>query len=64
MSELVLLDEFHVHIQVPSNLPPEEDAAIRRALTSRRLDLELARAIRQVFRRLPVLRRVRVTVWR
>ncbi len=64
MAKLVVMDELHLTCWVPHILPKRQEQDINRTLTSRRLEGELLRAIRAVFRRYPVLQRVRVQLTR
>ncbi len=64
MTNLLTIDEFHVTVLVRRRRPEPEYMAVRRTLDSRRFRAELARAIRQVFRRYPALLKVWVQVSR
>ena len=58
----VLLDEFHVSVYVPADLPDDEAAGVRAALAGEGVRRELRRAVRRRLRRdgvtLPVAVRV------
>ncbi len=64
MARTVLIDEFHLTLRVPSDLPPAASRAITRTLDRPRLHAELRGAVRQVLRRYPALRAVRVRLSR
>jgi hypothetical protein len=58
----ILLDEFHIAVRIPTNLPDHQVAAIRRTLSGRPFRTSLRRCLRETKRRYPALTRVRVTV--
>jgi hypothetical protein len=64
MPRMILLDEFHLGLRAPKDLPDAEYQAIRRVLNDRRFQAELRRAVREVSSRHPDLARVRVTLSR
>ncbi len=64
MSQAILMDGFHVGVFVPSGLRAAESAAIRRTLDGARFRIRLGRAVREVCRRYPSLRKVKITVSR
>jgi hypothetical protein len=64
MAGTILMEEFHVGVRAPKDLPEAEYQAIRRTLNDRRFQKELRRAVREVLSRHPDLARVRVTLSR
>ena len=64
MAKTVIIDEPHVTLRVPANLPGARAAAVHRALTGAALVARLRRAVRSVVRADPVLAVVRVAVSR
>lgn len=51
MAKRLVMEEYHRTVFAPSGLREAQYRAIRRALDSRRLPLDLRRAVRQVFDR-------------
>jgi hypothetical protein len=64
MPRLVLMEQFHLNVYVPSTLAPHAERAVRRALDDRRLHARIRRAVRGVFATDPALARVRLTLTR
>ncbi|HVS38477.1 MAG TPA: hypothetical protein VMS17_23160 [Gemmataceae bacterium] len=64
MARNVLMEEFHVSILVPSNLPAAEDDAIRRTLNNAGFRAALRRAAEQTVRQFPSLDKARVRLSR
>ena len=64
MAKRLLMEEYHLTVFAPSGFREAEYRAVRRALDSRRLRLELGRAVRQVFHRYPALQQVRMQLSR
>jgi hypothetical protein len=62
MGKSILIEEFHVSVFVPRNLPDTECARIRRILNGRRFGTRLRRAIQGVVHRHPVLSKIRITL--
>ena len=58
----IMMDEFHLRMFVPSQLPPTEARVIRRVISSRRFHIQLVRTLRTFFGRYPSLDRVTVKV--
>jgi hypothetical protein len=64
MARTTLMDEFHVALNVPSNLPAGEYRAIRQSLNRQRFHTALLAAVRQLLRRYPSLHKLRVRLSR
>jgi hypothetical protein len=64
MANRLLIEKYHLAVFAPSGLRERRYRAIRHALDSRRLRLELSRAGRQVFGRYPALQHVRIQLSR
>ncbi len=62
MAKTILMEEFHVAVLVPANLPKTQYASMRRTLTSTRFQTRLRAAIANVFRRHPSLTRVKFSL--
>ncbi len=62
MPDRVLLEEFHLTLTVSANIPDDVQAALRRAINARAFRTAVRRAIVQVFRTVPALGRVRLTL--
>lgn len=59
---MILMDQLHLALLVPRGLPKKEYTPIRRVLRSPAFHSKLHRAIRDVLRRYPSLRKVRTTL--
>lgn len=64
MAKAILMDEFHVTVFARQGLPEATYTAIRETLDDARFHADLRRAVRDVFRRHPSLRKVRITISR
>jgi hypothetical protein len=64
MVKPVLIEQFHVSLFVPRDVPPADDETIRAALDEPRFRAGLRRAVRAVVRQRPALHQVRVTITR
>lgn len=64
MADRITIDEFHLTLEVPRDLPEEECEAIRRTLDDARFQALLERAARRVCRRQRSLGKVRVRLSR
>ena len=64
MRKTVLLDEWHLSVRIPADLPDPAVTRIRRALNAKSFATALRRAVRAVVRERPPLRPVRVTLTR
>jgi hypothetical protein len=64
MAKSVVIDELHLTIRVPNDLPDDEAEAIRRMLARDDFMDRLRRAIRVVVRAFPELAVVRVSLTR
>jgi hypothetical protein len=64
MPKSIVMDEFHVTIVAPPNLRATEYNAIRRRLDDAQFQADLRRAVRDVFRRHPDLRKLRAHLTR
>jgi hypothetical protein len=60
MSKLILLDQFHIVVLVPQDLPRPEARRIARLLRRGRFRRRLASRVRAAFRGFPELDSVRV----
>ena len=61
-SRTVVLDEIHVTVRVPADLPDDEVEAVRDALAADEFVARLRRAVRAVVRAFPELTAVRVSI--
>jgi hypothetical protein len=64
MHRSTLMDEFHLTLLIPSNLPDSECRTIRRTLARRQFQAALTTAVRRVLGRYSSLRKVRVRLSR
>jgi hypothetical protein len=64
MAKTILMEEFHVAVQVPANLPKKQYASMRRTLKSNRFQTRLRAAVANVFRRHPSLTPVKFSLSR
>ncbi|MDB5312788.1 MAG: hypothetical protein JWO38_6990 [Gemmataceae bacterium] len=64
MRKNLVIDEVHLTVRVPADLPDGEAEAVYRALTGKGFMARLRRAVREVGRGTPGLTRVRVSVSR
>ena len=64
MAKSVIIDEIHVTIRVPNDLPDDRAEAIRRTLAGADFMSRLCRAVRAVVRAFPELSVVRVSLTR
>jgi 2'-5' RNA ligase len=65
MAKTVVIDELHVTLRVPADLPADRAAAVRRALTRTAFTARLQRAVNAVrVRAYPALAPVRATLSR
>jgi hypothetical protein len=64
MAKTVIIDELHVTLRIPNDLPDNEVEVIRQALEDDELTNRLRRVIRAVIRSLPELAAVRVSLTR
>jgi hypothetical protein len=64
MAQTILLDEFHLGMRAPKDLPEAEYQAMRRTLNAPRFQKELRRAVREVVSRYKALGKVRVVLSR
>jgi hypothetical protein len=62
MARPILIEQFHVNLFVPRDVPPADDEAIRAALDEPRFRTSLRRVVRAVVRQRPALHEVRVTI--
>jgi hypothetical protein len=62
MGKSILIEEFHVSVFVPRNLPDAECVRIRRTLNGRRFGARLRRATEGVVRRYLALDKVSITI--
>lgn len=63
-SRTVVIDEIHVTVRVPADLPDDEVEAVRDTLATNEFMAHLRRAVRNAFRAFPELSATRVTVTR
>jgi hypothetical protein len=64
MSRLVLMDELHVQLAIPPNLPTAARIAVRRHLSRPAFRRQVVRAVRAVLAGVPALTAVRVRLAR
>lgn len=64
MAKTVILDELHLTLRVPNDLPDEEVEAIRRTLAGDDFMSRLRRAVRATLRAVPELSAVRASLTR
>ena len=64
MANTVIIDELHLTIRVPSNLPETRTEDIRRALAGGDFMDRLRRSVRAALRAVPELNAVRVSLTR
>jgi hypothetical protein len=64
MPRYILLDELHLMVSVPHDMPEGAIGTIRRHLNSRNFEAAFRQAIRSVFQHHPQLRKARVRVTR
>lgn len=64
MSKTVVIDELHLTVRVPADLPEEAAGAVRRALADPAFVARLRAAVRAVVREFPALAPVVVAVSR
>jgi hypothetical protein len=64
MADRIVIDEFHLTLEVPRGLPDSESEAIRRTLDSARFQVRLRRAAQRVCGRQRSLVKVRVQLSR
>jgi hypothetical protein len=64
MPRYILLDELHLTVSAPHDMPESAIGTIRRHLNSRSFNAAVRQAIRSVFRHHPQLRKARVLVTR
>ncbi len=63
-SRTVVIDEIHVTVRVPADLPDDEVEAVRDALAADEFVAHLRRAVRNAFRAFPELSAARVSLTR
>jgi len=64
LAKSVVIDELHLTIRVPTDLPDDEAEAIRRTLEGDDFMNRLRRAVRATLRAVPELSTVRVSLTR
>jgi len=64
MAKLIVLDEIHLTVLVPDDLPETECVAIRQTLTDALFEGRLRRIVRRLFSREPSLSKARVRLSR
>jgi hypothetical protein len=64
MAKFVMIEQYHITVRVPSDLPEETTDALRRRLDDRRFRSRLRRTIRTLFQRDLALRLARVNLSR
>jgi hypothetical protein len=60
----VIVDQFHVTLLVPEDMPDREASAVRKTLSGRRFQAALRRSMRAVVERFPSLAKIRFRVSR
>ncbi len=63
-SKTVVIDELHLTVRVPNDLPEDESEAVRLTLAADEFLDRLRRAIRLVFRAFPELAQCRISLTR
>lgn len=64
MAKTVIIEEIHLTIRAPTDLPNDEVEALRETLTGAEFMTRLRRAVRAVFREFPALAVVRLSLTR
>jgi hypothetical protein len=64
MAKTVIIDEIHLTIRIPNDLPDAQAEAIRRTLAGDDFMGRLRRAVRAVLRALPQLTAIRASLTR
>jgi hypothetical protein len=64
MPKTVVIDELHLSVRLPADLPDADAEAVRRTLLGAEFMARLRRSVRLVFRAFPELARVRVSLTR
>jgi 2'-5' RNA ligase len=64
MAKYVLMEQYHITVRVPSDLPEATTDALRSVLDGRRFRFRFRRTIRTAFRREPALRPAQVNLSR
>ncbi len=64
MAKMVVIEEYHLTVYVPRDLPAHEEDAVRRTLNDPAFEARLLRVVRRVFRREASLARARVRLSR
>ena len=64
MPKRVVIEEYHLTVLIPRDLPEPEADAIRRTLTDPTFERRLLRAVRRVFRREASLEKAKVRLSR
>lgn len=64
MAKPVMIDELHLTLRVPNDLPDDRGDVVRRVLASAEFMTRLRRALRAVFRTFPELTVVRTSLSR
>lgn len=64
MAKTVIIDELHVSVRIPANLPDDQAEAIRQTLTGDDFLARLRKAVREVIGAFPTLGAVRVSLTR
>lgn len=64
MAKTIILDELHLTLRIPNDLPDEEVETIRRALAGDDFMSRLRRAVRAALRAVPELNIVRASLTR
>jgi hypothetical protein len=63
-TKTVVIDELHLTLRIPNDLPDDETEAVRETLAGDDFMAQLRRAVRVVLRALPELNRVHVSLTR
>jgi hypothetical protein len=64
MAKRMLIEQFHLSVYAPRNLPEDEYEAMHQTLTRRRFRARLQRTMRKVCQRYRTLNKVKVKVSR
>jgi hypothetical protein len=62
MPKKILMEEFHLSIAAPADLPNAEYHAIVRTLRSKRFQPRLRNAVRDLFRHYPSLKKIQLSI--
>ena len=64
MAKAIMMEEFHLSVFAPRQLPSSEYDGIHQTITNANFRAKLRRAVRAVFRQYPSLTKVKITITR